>query len=449
MFSKIKEKFINFENKKDKVLMILLIINVIWVFFGIFSYNYFKFTYRSLSMSYILLFLVNLFVSVYFLIRKKFKSNYKDIFIILLVLFGIIATIFSKNISVSLYGYWQRNEGFLQLLYYYSLLYLGSHIDDSKYKLRIIYFIISFGIFNSIITILQVYNLFSFIPINYRGVMLGQGLMTNSNFLGSYMVLCLGLSIGLFLYEKNKKHNILNFIFMTVLYIGLLLSNALSGVVGFIFSLLFILIIFIYSLIKKNIKKYNLIKYLSLVFGLVFVNIALNNIKVNGKSKVLINKDLTNFVSETSEMSKGNVKDSYGSSRIFIWRNTLEVLPKHLLHGVGVDCFAFAFPNDSVLYRVNPDKSITYYDKVHNEYLQKFICEGLLSIVAYLSLLFFVFVEAIKDIFKKFDFIKICLFLSFVGYCIQAFFNISVIEVAPLFYIVCGLLFERKGLKTL
>ena len=36
------------------------------------------------------------------------------------------------------------------------------------------------------------------------------------------------------------------------------------------------------------------------------------------------------------------------------------------------------------------------------------------------------------------------LFLAFVGYSVQAFFNISVIEVAPLFWIIIGLLYDRK-----
>ena len=41
------------------------------------------------------------------------------------------------------------------------------------------------------------------------------------------------------------------------------------------------------------------------------------------------------------------------------------------------------------------------------------------------------------------------LLLLFIGYCIQAFFNISVIEVAPMFYMALGLCINKDNAKIL
>lgn len=158
--------------------------------------------------------------------------------------------------------------------------------------------------------------------------------------------------------------------------------------------------------------------------------------------------DIVKFSKETSEVAKGNANDSFGSGRMFIWKNTFRVIPKYLLHGVGVDnfCNAFEYPLSFEYSKGN----VVYFDKVHNEYLQKLICEGVFSCITYIFMLFIIFVKSIKENIKKQNFISIALFFSFVGYSVQAFFNISVIDVAPFFWIVIGLLYDRncKNLKN-
>jgi len=423
--------------KNNNILNIYIIINIIWIFLGVFLYNYVGFTYRSYSTSLVLLFFVNLMFVFLYSIKNNIKFGLIDILLILLVIFGIISCVFSKNISVSLYGYWLRYEGLFHLLYYYSLFYLCSLV--TKNKKIIIYFILSFGLINVLVSLLQVFDILSFIPIRLRGIKLAQGLLTNSNFLGSYMVLCLGLSIGLFLDNLNNRFkNILFFVLFIFYYMSLFVSSALSGFVGFIVSLCFIIGLFIYKLINKKINKYIVIKYIILFISLVVVSIVLT---LSRKSLIL--KDFVRFSNETSEIVKGNVSDSYGSSRLYIWKNTLKVVPENLLHGVGIDCFTFAFDGE-MLYSVSNNGKIIYYDKVHNDYLQKLVCEGIFSCITYILLLFLLFIRSVKKFFVFDENEIIPLFLAFVGYSVTAFFNISVIEVAPIYFIVLGLLYNRN-----
>jgi putative inorganic carbon (HCO3(-)) transporter len=66
------------------------------------------------------------------------------------------------------------------------------------------------------------------------------------------------------------------------------------------------------------------------------------------------------------------------------------------------------------------------------------ITQGIFSLIAYLSLYGTIIIKKIKSKEKN-----IYLILPIIGYLTQAFFNISVIEVAPFFYISLGILNSR------
>lgn len=434
-FGKVKDLF---KGKKEKILSIYLIVNIFWVFWGMFSYCYFKLSYRNISTSYILLLAFNVIIIVFLNVFKKVKFNVKDIFLILLVLCGIVSVIFSKDSSISLYGCWKRYEGFFQLLYYYSLMYLASFVINDKFKKWIIAFILGFGLFNVGICTLQMFKIYTFIHVPYKTMSLGQGLVTNPNFFGSYMVLCLGISCGLFLFYKGKISNKFIFLILTAsFYAGLLMSSAMSGMVGFFVICLLLIIYFIYLCIKKKDVKNNIISYS--IFG---ISIIIVSLILGFTGKTMMFDDITTFGNQAINLAEGKYSDDYGSFRFYIWRNTIKVVPRYLVHGAGIDCFYDAF--DKPLFLKLSDGGIEYYDKAHNEYLQKLVCEGLISCASYLILLFIIFVSNLKKIIREHNYLVIGLFLAFVGYCVQAFFNISVIEVAPLFWIVCGLLYSRE-----
>ena len=427
------------KGRKEKILSIYLVINVFWIFFVMVAYCYLRFSYQRVSVSYILFLIFNIVIIVLMNVYKKVKFDIKDIFLILLVLCGIISVIFSKDSSISLYGCWKRFEGFFQLLYYYSLLYLSSVIVTDKLKKRIVSFILGFGLIHVVFSFLQVFGVYKFFPIPYGGIGMGQGLVTNPNFFGSYMILCLGISCGIYLFYDGKLLNKFLLLFICMLfYSGLLMSSAMSGMVGLFVVILFLIIYFIYSCIKKIKVKNNIISYSILSISLIIVSLFFI---LTGKTMMF--GDISKFSGQAVNMMNGEYSDDYGSFRFYIWRNTMKVVPRYMLHGVGIDCFYDAF--DEPLVMKYSDTEMEYYDKAHNEYLQKLVCEGVFSCGSYLIMLFLIFVSNVKRMFNERNYLIIGLLLGFIGYCIQAFFNISVIEVAPLFWIVCGLLYNRKS----
>ena len=84
------------------------------------------------------------------------------------------------------------------------------------------------------------------------------------------------------------------------------------------------------------------------------------------------------------------------------------------------------------------------FDKAHNEYLQTLVTQGIFSLASYLFIFGYAVYIGIKNSYR---FKQIYLVLPVIGYLIQAFFNVSVIEVAPIFYIALGLCCGKENSK--
>ena len=204
----------------------------------------------------------------------------------------------------------------------------------------------------------------------------------------------------------------------------MLTTDTVSGMVGLFVALV---ILFINCLKNKLLKSY----------GIVMLLLLISFIMMSSAHLTMLDSKITNAFNETSEMaSTGEIKDQYGTKRAFIWKRVIVEVPKHWATGVGIDNVYYIYDGWPIIH-----KSRTGYDKVHNEYLQILITEGVFALGAYLVFYIFVIRKGIKNI-KKND--KIYLLLPVVGYLVQAFFNISVIEVAPIFYLSMGLLYSKE-----
>jgi len=144
----------------------------------------------------------------------------------------------------------------------------------------------------------------------------------------------------------------------------------------------------------------------------------------------------TNFVYEVREILHGNIQDEFGTNRVYIWRNALEVYPNYPMIGSGPDTFRHAFPEDAQFYYGEP------YDKAHNEYLQILICQGIIGLICYLVFLGGVLLKSIPKVFK--NPMVMAVLAAFVGYSAQAFFNISVPIASQMLWVLAGMLASKR-----
>lgn len=297
---------------------------------------------------------------------------------------------------------------------------LSTYIEK-KHKKIIVYSIITCGIIELVYAILQISCVENIYRMWHKNKVWATGFITNPNFFGTFMIINLSYVLGLFIDEDKLSLKIIHGLLIFAFTIGVLISNTTSCAVGLIAILLYIMV---YTIREK--------KYIKL--GVILLAILTATILTTKSGHTKLVKDLIKTKNQTVEIAKGNINDKYGSNRIFIWRNTLKVLPNHILTGAGIDNFYYAFGNKPLMI----DR--WFFDKAHNEYLQILICEGIFGLISYLLLFGCITIEGIRNNYKNKE---IYLILPVIGYLVQAFFNISVIEVAPFFYISLGLLVDR------
>ena len=421
----------NIINKLNFYLTIFVITVNSLLFLITLNLNAFNFNY-SIQYYQILYFLIpiEIIMYIYKIIKKEIKFTYYDMIVLSILILLIIVTNNSIDINTSIWGAYGRNEGLLCILSYY-LLFLNSKDLDKKQIITIIKVFFGTGIVQFIYCLLQVFvrlpgiKLFSLNGSNYMAM----GFVGNPNFLGSYCIMILCLALMLYFIKKEKKYFWLSIIF----FINLILAQSTGSFFAF-------LILFPFMIVFMKIK--NIIDWKKV--GIVFISFMLTFIVVsNGielycqkvfNDKIVSSYTIKGDILNTLNLfgiSKGNDEgnvtiEDYGSGRITIWKNALKIVPKYFWLGSGIDTFGYVYRNGGHV----------YYDKAHNEYLQILITEGIFSLILYLGLLLTLFVDGIKSNSK----LVWVLMMAFVGYALQAFLNIRVNTVAPMFYIIMGIM---------
>lgn len=150
---------------------------------------------------------------------------------------------------------------------------------------------------------------------------------------------------------------------------------------------------------------------------------------------------------EAHEVLHGNASESFGSSRIYIWKNVLSLVPQRLFLGMGPDTMSFEAIEPFTRYEEELNTLFTaHIDTAHNEYLNVLYHQGLLALTAYLAALIIAAVKWIKQSEKN-TAAAVC-GAGVLCYCIQAFFGISMFITAPFMWISLGLLESSYIEKT-
>ena len=137
---------------------------------------------------------------------------------------------------------------------------------------------------------------------------------------------------------------------------------------------------------------------------------------------------------EMHELLHGNFDDDFGTYRIFLWKRTLTLIPQYPILGSGPDSFAIRFmakyTND--IAAIGP---LTLNDTAANVYLTMIINVGIVGLLTYLSFIFF----QLKEGIKKMNSYSAVLLIGITCYLIQDFFNLSLVIVTPIFWLLMAL----------
>ena len=150
-------------------------------------------------------------------------------------------------------------------------------------------------------------------------------------------------------------------------------------------------------------------------------------------------ENIGGIVYEASELMHGHWDDTFGSSRLYIWRKTMELVPEHFFFGGGPDTLGLR--SDAGFQRYSEQLGIMIQsgvDNAHNEYLHILVNQGVFALVCYLAMLMNCAIQWLHRSTKHTE--VAVLGGAVLGYCIQAFFGLSSPITAPFFWATLGLL---------
>jgi hypothetical protein len=495
-FIKKDDNFNLLEKITDIYIFIIILIFPIIVdktgFFKILECKYRFFV--GISSFYILITTVIFVVS---LLRKNkmFVKKLSSIqyFAIIFLIFNIISCFVSPYFKeYNLFIGVGRGEGLItSALYILTFLYV-SYFGKFKKK-YILYFSIS-SIFLNLIAILQ---FIGFNPFNMYQDGIGThnvSFMTtigNIDFISAIYTILLSISCGAFIFIKdNKRYEniihllsilmgsfilciidvlsgklafglilivILPFIFknnfrvskflitVSTILLGIVSNIVLNveyhydlGKLGFYFQFNYIVVLFTIVIISLFILskymtglKYDLgeyKRYLKFYYGLLILGCFV------GIAFLYFVPFKSGFLYEIHELLHFNFDDNFGTYRIFLWKRTIPLIKDYLLLGSGPDTFALRFMpiySDDIA-AIGP---LTINDTAANIYLTMLINLGILGTISYVVFLISQIVKGIKKINKY----SLVLLISILCYMVQSFFNLSVVIVSPIFWMLMGI----------
>lgn len=453
-------------------------------------------SYVAISSTYVFL---NIFIILYFLIFKKtniFKKNKVSIiqwmaitFLGINVISCFSSPFFSKyNLFIGV----GRGEGLIAMsLYILSFLCVSLF---AKFKRR---YITYFTISSILISFIEVLQYIGFNPFNMYQDGIGthnvsfMGTIGNVDFISAMYCILLPISFGAYVFlEDNKKwEKVLHIIsiLMGLFIIGII--DVQSGKVAFLTTLVIIFPFIIvnnkrfsrflimvatvlmsycinvilnpeyhYDLNRLGLYfqfNYIVVLFLIVCSILVYLAYTLNKITYDYSNNKKIIKNFylgilcccifallvlyfVNFRSgilyEMHELLHGNFDDNFGTYRIFLWKRTLKLIKEYPILGSGPDSFAIRFmakyTND--IAAIGP---LTLNDTAANVYLTMIINIGLVGLFIYLLFIFFQLKEGIKNI----NIYSKVLLIGIVCYLIQDLFNLSLVIVTPVFWLLMAL----------
>ena len=225
------------------------------------------------------------------------------------------------------------------------------------------------------------------------------------------------------------------FIYSLILFIGLIASQTRGGWLGYFVYLL--ALVFILFTNKNSLNRKECLKR---VFALIIIFIVGFSVLSFSKGDNAVEKASISNISD----SKGTV-----AQRLEIYKLCFKLISDNPFLGNGPDSLAYSlnksYPEEFKEYIINHD---VYIDKAHNELIEYAACEGILTVVLYLALLAIICFGLYKNIRNGINVdINIIILLAIIGYFVQSQSNISVIQVAPLFWILLGFASKVKNAK--
>ena len=230
------------------------------------------------------------------------------------------------------------------------------------------------------------------------------------NWLASYLILILPISLALTLIEKRFLSKIF-FLFVTlILFIAFIFTNSRAGAVGLILVLLIFIALLGTIIIKNNWKVIFPILIAFLIIPFFF------------GLKLLLRVDDTIQI------------------RQIVWKGALEIFKKNPLLGTGPETFPYSYYQNRPLEHNNTAEWNFFYNKAHNEFLNYLANIGVIGTLTYITFIIFSVDRLLRNSKhqNQNSLISKAAIAGLIGYQVSIFFGFSTVVSQLVMFTVLG-----------
>ncbi len=303
-----------------------------------------------------------------FLNRKYWPARSGIFYSLLAFLFFLfLADIFAIYPQLAFWGNFERMEGLISYLYFFAyFLLLSTFLKSASARMEFLrfYILISFSII--------LWSIYAYI-VGLANSKRLDAVFSNAIYLGIFSVF--HVAISAYAAFKEKQALLRNaYIFSIPFALFVLWATASRGVfLSFVLALLLSFTVYAFKSANGKIKYVTVILYLLAAFSFL-------SIFTFKESQFVQSSTLLKRVSETS-LNQGTL-----FSRLLLWDMTLSSAKERALLGWGQEGFNYVFNR---YYNPKLWAHETWFDRSHNTPLDILNQGGLLSLLAYLAVLFF------------------------------------------------------------
>ncbi|NLP43596.1 MAG: O-antigen ligase family protein [Peptococcaceae bacterium] len=154
-----------------------------------------------------------------------------------------------------------------------------------------------------------------------------------------------------------------------------------------------------------------------------------------------INSDLIRERLQQDEFDFPEAKFTWGTGRLYIWKETLKLVAEKPLFGYGFDTLPFEFDQTDPAKIAALASPYVIVDKPHNIYINMLFGAGIVAFLAFMAIVLMVIIKAIQAIIANPENSALIwpILLGIVAYLGQGMFNDPVQGVESLFWVMLGL----------
>lgn len=364
-----------------------------------------------------------------------------------LVGWGVISLINGYDLNISLYGYPNRGEGLLALMFYFGFFTTAAAIKREKAIETLINGIVGVGLLNSAVSLIQIFGInknYQFTSIDDEA-MAASGLSMSPIFLAMVLTLALSAALIGFVTSENKKRRII-FICAAMLFsFVMMFTYTVIGICGLVFSLI-AAVIAVFALKASKVRLVSVIGS-GAGAGMAVILVCMGVIgnitgyrTYDGRIAWWADAYMRASASGNFNSSVINIDDPVD---VYTYMNekTMNIIGKNPLTGTGPE--QLAFPQ---VYKVDDLTEIEdivtandgIFDKTYNEYLYTAATRGIPSLAALALALIPALIMGYKAFRRRKNAEAFTAFVLTLGGVLMFFISCSSIAYAPVFWAAAG-----------